>query len=212
MGAEADADPGPESVASNSRLEAALAAIDEANSDDPHTLEVDGAVRPKEQAHAELMTEWLLHLDPHADDAQRVAARAHHLRRWVLARTDYPDGRAGYLRWRAAQGKRHAAEVADIVTAVGYDAAFAADVSAIVTKKGLGTDPRVQTHEDALCLVFLQTQFDALTDKLGDDHMAQVLAKTLAKMSPTARTIARGLPVGDRAGAVLAGVLSEFGG
>lgn len=180
-----------------------MAAIDAANADDPHTIEVDGQIRPKEQAHAELMTEWVQRLDPDAHDAQLVAARAHHLRRWALPRSDYPEGRTGYLRWRTAQAKRHAAEVADIVTAVGYDDAFAADVSAIVAKRGLATDPRVQTHEDALCLVFLQTQFDELADKLGDDHMAEVLAKTLVKMSPAARRIAQDLELSPRAAALL---------
>ena len=194
---------GSDAAAPSSRLSAALAAIDEANADDPHTIEIDGDVRPKEQAHAELMTEWVQRLDPDADDAQLVAARAHHLRRWALPRTDYPEGRAGYLRWRAAQGKRHAAEVADIVTAVGYDDAFAAEVSAIVAKQGLSTDPRVQTHEDALCLVFLETQFEALADKLGDDHMVEVLAKTLAKMSPAGCRVAQDLDLGDRAAALL---------
>jgi hypothetical protein len=183
-----------------------LAAIDAANADDPHTIEIDGRIRPKEQAHAELMTKWVQRLDSAAAEAQLVAARAHHLRRWVLPRSDYPEGRAGYLRWRAAQGKRHAAEVADIVTAVGYDDDFAADVSAIVTKKGLGTDPRVQTHEDALCIVFLETQFEALADKLGDDHMAEILAKTLAKMSPAGRRIAQGLELSPRAAALLEAV------
>ena len=185
------------------RLRAALDAIDAANADDPHTIEVGGEIRPKEQAHAELMTEWVQRLDPDAHDAQLVAARAHHLRRWALPRSDYPEGRAGYLRWRTAQAKRHAADVADIVTTVGYDDAFAADVSAIVAKRGLATDPRVQTHEDALCLVFLQTQFEALADKLGDNHMAEVLAKTLAKMSPTARRIAQDLDLSERAAALL---------
>ena len=185
------------------RLTAALAAIDAANADDPHTIEVDGQVRPKEQAHAEMMTEWVQRLDPDAHDAQLVAARAHHLRRWALPRSDYPEGRAGYLRWRTAQAKRHAADVADIVTEVGYDDAFAADVSAIVAKRGLATDPRVQTHEDALCLVFLQTQFDELADKLGDDHMAEVLAKTMVKMSPAARRIAQDLELSPRAAALL---------
>lgn len=185
------------------RLRAALAAIDQANADDPHTIAVGGTVRPKEQAHAEMMTEWVQRLDPDADDAQRVAARAHHLRRWALPRSDYPEGRAGYLRWRTAQAKRHAADVADIVTSVGYDDAFAADVSAIVAKRGLATDPRVQTHEDALCLVFLETQFDELADKLGDDHMAEVLAKTLAKMSPAARRMAQDLDLSPRAAALL---------
>ena len=187
----------------SSRLSAALEAIDSANADDPHTIEIDGQVRPKEQAHAELMTEWVQRLDPDADDAQQVAARAHHLRRWALPRSDYPEGRAGYLRWRTAQGKRHAAEVAEIVIDAGYDDAFAADVSAIVAKRGLATDPRVQTHEDALCLVFLETQFEALADKLGDDHMAEVLAKTLAKMSPAARRIAQDLDLSSRAAALL---------
>ncbi len=185
------------------RLSAALAAIDEANADDPHTIVVDGVVRPKEQAHAELMTDWVQRLDPGAGDAQMVAARAHHLRRWVVPRSDFPEGRAGYLRWRAAQSRRQAADVAGIVTAAGYDEVFAADVSAIVAKKGLGTDPRVQTHEDALCLVFLQTQFEALAAKLGDDHMTGVLAKTLDKMSPAARDIARSLPLSPRAAALL---------
>ncbi|WP_419848322.1 DUF4202 domain-containing protein [Candidatus Poriferisocius sp.] len=185
------------------RLRAALAAIDQANADDPHTIVVGSTVRPKEQAHAEMMTEWVQRLDPDADDAQQVAARAHHLRRWALPRTDYPEGRAGYLHWRTAQAKRHAADVVDIVTLVGYDDAFAADVSAIVAKRGLATDPRVQTHEDALCLVFLETQFDELADKLGDDHMAEVLAKTLAKMSPAARRIAQDLELSPRAAALL---------
>ena len=192
-----------DATAPSPRLSAALAAIDAANADDPHTIVVDGAARPKELAHAELMTEWVQRLDPDADDAQLVAARAHHLRRWALPRSDYPEGRAGYLRWRAAQGKRHAAAVADIATAAGYDDDFGADVSAIVAKQGLGADPRVQTHEDALCLVFLQTQLEALAEKLGDDHVAEVLAKTLVKMSPAARRIAQGLDLGERAAALL---------
>ena len=192
-----------EATAADERLSAALAAIDASNADDPHTIVVGGVARPKELAHAELMTQWVQRLDPDADDAQLVAARAHHLRRWALARSDYPEGRAGYLRWRTAQAKRHAAEVADIILAVGYNDEFAADVSAIVAKRGLSTDPRVQTHEDALCLVFLQTQLDDLADKLGDDHVVEVLAKTLVKMSSAALRMAQELDLSDRAAALL---------
>ena len=97
-----------------SRFEQAIAAIDAANADDPVTIEVRGSVRPKELAHAELMTEWLERLDPIADDAQRLAARAHHLRRWTLPRSSYPEGRAAYLRWRTALKQQHAEEVAAI--------------------------------------------------------------------------------------------------
>lgn len=180
---------------STSRFEQAIAAVDAANADDPHTIEVRGEVRPKELAHAELMTEWLARLDPAADEAQRLAARAHHLRRWSMPRWSYPDGRAGYLRWRTALRKQHAEEVAGILASVGYDDATIARVQAIIRKEGLSIDPQVQTHEDALCLVFLETQLAATVDDLGDDKMLDVIAKTAAKMSPAGLGQVAALPM-----------------
>ena len=183
------------------RFEQAIVAIDAANADDPNTIEVRGRVRPKELAHAELMVEWLDRLDPDADDAQRLAARAHHLRRWSLPRASYPDGRAGYLRWRTALRKQHAEEVAGILEEVGYDGDTIARVQAIVRKEGLGSDPGVQAHEDALCLVFLETQLAALVDDLDDGKMLDVIKKTAAKMSLPALALVADLPMreSDRA-------------
>ena len=175
----------------------AVVAIDAANADDPNTIEVRGRVRSKEQAHAELMTEWLTRLEPDADDAQHLAARAHHLRRWTVPRTEYPDGRAGYLRWRTALKKQHADEVAAILAEVGYDAATIERTQRIIRKEGLGSDPQVQTHEDALCLVFLETQLAELADAQGGDKMLDIIAKTAAKMSPRALELAMDLPMRD---------------
>ena len=170
------------------RLESALAAIDAANADDPHTIEVGGQVRPKELAHAELMTAWIERLVEAPTEAQRLAARAHHLRRWVSPRDSYPEGRAGYLRWRRDQATRQAEEVAAILERCGYDAATVERVQAIITKQGLRSDPEVQAHEDALCLVFLQTQLLDLAEDLGPDKAVDVLAKTVKKMSPRGRS------------------------
>ncbi len=180
------------------RLADALAAIDAANAGDPNTIEVRGEVRPKEQAHAELMTEWLERLDPHATDAQRLAARAHHLRRWSIPRTDHPEGRAGYLRWRTALKKQHAAELGDILERVGYDAATIERAQRIIRKQGLEVDPQVQTHEDALCLVFLETQLAQLTDAQGDEKMIDIIQKTAAKMSDRALGLVADLPMRER--------------
>jgi hypothetical protein len=180
-----------------SPLVEAIAAIDAANADDPHTLDVRGEVRPKEQAHAELMTEWVRRLDPEADDAQLLAARAHHLRRWTLPRTEYPEGRAGYLRWRTALKKQHAEEVAGILAAAGCDDATIDRTQRIIRKEGLGTDPDVQTHEDALCLVFLETQLAELADAQGDEKMVDIIQKTVAKMSERAVQLAMDLPMRD---------------
>ena len=182
----------------SARYEQAVARIDEANSADPNLLEVDGVAVPKELTHARLATEWVLHLDPDATELQLLAARAHHLRRWSVPRSDYDEGRAGYLRWRANLKKQHAAEVGEILRACGYDDGEIERVQQLVRKEGLGRDPQVQTHEDALCLVFLQTQLGPVADQLGDDRMVEVLRKSIGKMSPAGIEAAVGLPLGPR--------------
>jgi len=185
------------------RRRRAIAAIDAANADDPDVIVIDGVEQPKELAHAELMVQWVRSLDPAADDAQLIAARAHHLRRWELPRTSYPDGRAGYLRWRSEQRQRHGEQVAAILVDVGYDDAFVERVRQIVRKVGISDDAAVQTHEDALCLVFLQTQLDDLADRLGDAHIVEVLRRSVVKMSDQGVAVAATLPLGDRGQALL---------
>jgi len=191
------------------RFERAIQAIDAANADDPHTIDVRGVLGPKELAHAELMTDWVRRLDPMATDAQLLAARAHHLRRWSVPRDAYPEGRAGYLRWRTALRKQHAAEVAVLLDGVGYDSATIEQVGAIINKQGLGTDPAVQTHEDALCLVFLETQLASTADRLGDDKIVDVIRKTALKMSPGAVALAAELPLSAADRALLQRALSD---
>jgi Domain of unknown function (DUF4202) len=186
------------------RLTVVLAAIDAANADDPNVLVVDGMERPKELAHAVMMTRWVRMLSPHCSDAQLIAARAHHLRRWTIPRDDYPRDRAGYLRWRSALRRQHAEDVAAIMRSAGYEDTDIARVQAIVSKKGLGRDAEVQVHEDALCLVFLETQFDALAAQVGDDDkMIEILRKTARKMSPAALAAAGSLPLSPEGAALL---------
>lgn len=182
-------------MASGDRFAEAVAAIDAANAQDPNRIVVDGAERPKELAHADVVERWVRVLDPAASELQLLAARAHHLRRWVVPRSDYPEGRAGYLRWRTDHKRRQAAEVAELLAAHGYQPDEVAQVAAIVEKRGLGQDPAVQTHEDALCLAFLELQFDPVAEQLGDDHTVEVLRKTIRKMSPAAVELAGTLPL-----------------
>jgi hypothetical protein len=186
-------------VTSGARFEQAIVAIDATNADDPETIMVRGVRRSKELAHAELMTERVLELDPDADEVQLLAARAHHLRRWSLPRSTFPDGRAGYLRWRTTLNRQHATDVAAILADAGYDTASIERVQRIIRKEGLRTDAAVQTHEDALCLVFLETQLLEIVDRLGEDKSVDVVAKTLRKMSPKGIDIALGLPLDERA-------------
>ena len=176
------------------RLDRAIAAIDAANADDPNTIVVHGVSRPKELAHAELMTAWVTRMRPDASEALLLAARAHHIRRWVVPRESYPEGRSGYLRWRRDLHEAHAADVGAILVDVGYDDATIGRVQDIVRKRNLARgDADVQVLEDALCLVFIETQFDELAAKLERPKMVDVVRKTLKKMSATGREAALAL-------------------
>lgn len=179
----------------DTRFERAIAAIDAANADDPNRLTVAGVARPKEQAHAEMVTAWVRRLRPDASEALLLAARAHHIRRWTIPRDTYRPGRRGYLDWRRALHDFHAAELSRILEETGYDAETIARAASIVRKRDLRADAEVQTLEDALCLVFLETQFEELAAKLDEQKMLDVVRKTLAKMSDAGRSAALELPL-----------------
>jgi len=148
-------------------------------------------------AQGRMAEAWVARLDPDASVALRLAARAHHLRRWELPRSDYPEGRAGYLRWRRAQGERHGRDLVAILSAAGEHESVAARAAEIVAKKGLGSDPEVQTFEDAVSLSFLETELRPVIDRLDDDSkVADIVAKTLAKMSACGREQVRSLAAG----------------
>lgn len=185
------------------RFAAAIAAIDAANADDPNTLRVRGEERPKELAHAELATEWVRRLDPAASDALLLAARAHHLRRWEVPRSAYPAGRPGYLRWRRDLQARHADGVAEIMRGVGYGNDEIHRVRDLVRKQGLGRDSEVQTLEDALCLVFLETQLEDFAAQHPREKGLDVLRKTLRRMSEGAVALATELDLSGEMHALL---------
>jgi hypothetical protein len=143
--------------------------------------------------------EWVMRLARQASDALRLAARAHHLRRWELPRSDYPTGRAGYFRWRRAQRQRHAQDLATIANDAGLDDSIAARAAEIVSKQGLGSDPEVQIFEDAVSLTFLVTELGPIAVRLADDaKAAAIVAKTLTKMSDAGREQAQALAASGR--------------
>ncbi|MGH8978148.1 MAG: DUF4202 family protein [Acidimicrobiia bacterium] len=194
----------PDQVDERARFDAACAAVDTANAADPTVVTVRDATGPKEVLHAELVTEWVHLLRPGASEALLLAARGHHFRRWTVPRASYPSGRAGYLRWRRDLHEQHARELGDLLTGVGYEVATIERVQAIVRKRGLGEDPEVQALEDALCLVFLETQLTDLAAKLAPEKLAAVIEKTTQKMSAAGRAAIASVPLDADARAVLA--------
>ena len=193
------------------RHRAAIAAIDAANEDDPFTLEYAGEARPKEQLHAELMTEWVLRLRPDADEALLLAARAHHVKRWLIPRSEFPPGRRPYLRWRQALHVVHAALAASLLEPLGYSRAELQRIEDLIAKRpDRAQDADAQALEDALSLVFFQTQLDATLPGLDEAQARRVLGRTWRKMSADGRDAVRALPLSDAGRAALRAAIPDF--
>lgn len=192
----------------NDQLSSALAAIDAANAEDPNRLVIRGEEQPLALAHGRLASEWIDRLVPDADDALVLAARAHHLRRWAVPRSSYPDGRAGYLRWRRDQKDRHAVEIVPVLAGVGYGEAVINRVQLLLRRVRIEAVTGTQAIEDAACLAFMETQVSDVAARLERDQMIEVLRRTARKMSPEALALAGEIPLDPDAAELLAVALS----
>lgn len=192
-----------------SELTAAFTAIDAANAADPNIIEWRDERWPRAQLQGMLATEWVEVLDPRAIDEVLLAARAHHVRRWAIARASYPDGRVGYLRWRRALKEVHAEVVAEILPGAGISPDAVARVQALVRKEGLGHDPETQLVEDAICLTFIETQFEELAARLDHDRLVTAVQKTVVKMSDRAVALVAQTRISASARAALDDTLSQ---
>lgn len=168
------------------RFQDAIARIDAANAADPRGAELQ---------YSERLTAWITRLAPDASEPLRLAARAQHICRWESPRESYPAGRIGYLKWREDLKQFHARKAGEILREVGYDDDAIARVQDLIRKRDFPRDPEGRILEDALCLVFLETQFDETARKLDADKMRDVVRKTWHKMTPAARAIALQLPL-----------------
>jgi hypothetical protein len=184
------------------RYEAATAAIDAANADDPTIIEVRGERVALALVHGRLATEWIEQLVDEPDETLLLAARAHHLRRWELPRDGYPLGRAGYLRWRRDQKIRHATDVAVILASCGYEPAEIEHVQRLIRRESIDGS---QDVEDAACLVFIETQLGSIAERMDRGQLVDVIRKTARKMSGRGLEMVARIPLGEEE----LGLLSE---
>ena len=173
-----------------SRLNELLDAIDAANALDPQNDPDDtGVMRPAAQLYGQRMSAELNRLfGETASDVLQIAARGQHIERWKLKRADYPEGRAGYLRWRRDQGVAHGKRLAGLMEEEGYTPEDCARVGVLLRKEGIKRDVEVQAFEDTICMVFLRWYFPAFAAKHAPEKVLDIVAKTARKMSPDMRT------------------------
>lgn len=163
---------------------AALKLIDEANNKDPN-IEVDEAGNDvsKELLYSQRMTEVLDSLFPNASDHLQIAARGQHIERWKSLRKDYPEGRAGYKKWRAELGLFHAKRTGECMAEAGYAEDDIDRVKYLVQKRGLKRDEETQSLEDIICIVFLKYYLNDFAKKHTEEKLIDIIQKTWNKMS-----------------------------
>ena len=177
----------------NDRLQQTLRRFDDYNAADPNAFSWEGRSCPQELFLALKLHEWVMTLAPDASEPLVLASRCQHIGRWEIARASYPEGRIGYLTWRKALARHHAGIAQDIMKDAGYPQDVCDRVAAILMKQGIKQDPDVQVMENALCLVFLQYQYETF-HPAHEEKIVEILRKSLLKMDDAGHRQALTLP------------------
>lgn len=183
--------------------------IDAAHAADPHRLS-DG--RAAELVYADRMEAWTAQVAAEPTPLLRLAARCQHLERWVVPRSSYPEGKAGYFAWRRSLYTKQAERARELLFASGVSSDEATEVATWVSKTGLKTNPGTQALEDAACLVFLENEISAFAAQHVDyprEKFVDIIRKTWRKMSPRAQELARALPLPAGIAALVTEALSS---
>lgn len=162
----------------------AIALIDAANAEDPNKEIFEDKEYPKEILYSERMTTWQQKFEPNASEALQLAARAQHICRWKIPRSDYPMNRKGYNDWRTTLAKFHGDTTAEIMKQAGYDDAMCERVKKILLKDRIKfDDPDGQVLEDVICLVFLEFYFVPFAPHYAEPKLISIVQRTWKKMS-----------------------------
>lgn len=193
----------------NANFELALQLIDEAHSQDPNIIVIDGKDQPYELHYSRKMTEYLEKHSPNAPAVLRLAVRAQHIRRWEVPRDSYPMNRQGYYSWRTYLKKRQAELAHQICLNSGYLEEDANRVAALIRKENLKEDEETQILEDIACLVFLDDQFEEFEKQHDEEKIVTILQKTWGKMSDKGHQLALEISMSDHSKKLITKALSD---
>ena len=175
------------------QFDKATALIDQANSEDPNQIMVDGKSWPVELLYSHRMSAMLQRYRPDVDDAVQLSIHAQHIQRWKSPRNAYPMDRKGYHQWRTDLYSFHADTVASLLKLAGYEAPFIERVKLAVGKKSLNTNSDTKLLEDVAGLVFIEhymLAFAAKHPEYTEDKWLDIIQKTWNKMSDQAHQFA----------------------
>lgn len=185
------------------KLEKAFELFDAFNKQDPGTITWEGVIYPAEYFYAVQLYNWVLKLSPAAGEMLLLASRSQHIGRWKVPRNSYPEGKSAYLRWRTDLAKYHAETAGQLMLQAGYSLEEVKSVQHIIRKEQLRSNPEVQVIENALCLVFLQFQYEDFIFKHDNKKVITIIKKSWTKMTEPGRNAAMTLHFSEKGKALI---------
>ncbi len=101
------------------RLDAVVRRIDQLNAADPNLEMNEGRSEPAALLYGQRMSAILAEFASAPSELLKIAVRGQHIERWKRPRSDYSEGRTGYLQWRREAAKYHAERVAELMKSEG---------------------------------------------------------------------------------------------
>lgn len=127
---------------------------------------IAGSTVEEDPRHAENTLEWLLHLQPNADDALQLAALGHDIDRATperIRREDYPD----YDAFKSAHARRGARLLRGILEDCGVESAIVKEACRLAALHEVGGDLRSDLLKDADGISFFEVNMPLYHQREG---------------------------------------------
>jgi hypothetical protein len=180
--------------ATTAMFDAAVAQFTAIGATDPRRVIWEGRELPRQLGEAACLLYYVNRLQPAPSLALVLATHCQHLRRFAYPRSEFPEGRDGYLNWRKQAAQRSAEEARRILDGVGFGGPIIEQVLAIMTKQDRRHNLDCQTMEDALCLAFFRLDAPEFSTKHAADEVTRILRRTWLKMSEHGQAVALAEP------------------
>lgn len=154
---------------------------------------------PEDPVHSKNTLEWLLRLQPDADDALKIAALGHDIDRAIeknkVERADYDD----YDAFKAAHARNSAEILRSILTACALEQKIVEEACRLVTCHEVGGDPRSDLLRDADAISYFDVNLPQYYKREGWQETKRRSIWGYRRLSVRAREVVKNLPCQNEA-------------
>ncbi len=158
---------------------------------------IAGSRVPEDPGHADNTLEWLLRLEPKADEALQLAALAHDIDRAVeeikVKRADFDD----YDVFKAAHARHSAQLLRPILTTCGVAGDIVDKACRLVEIHEVGGDPEADLLKDADAISYFDVNLPLYYQREGWGETQRRSRWGYRRLSPRAQEIVKGIKYED---------------